>query len=128
MVGKFGSTIKDGDILRGGPGNDTLVPGTDARRTDDVRVDTICYDDATRGSRGAELDIPGQRFRVMATPAVTSVLSGFEAYRYSGGGYRVLGSDAVNLVDAGQAPSTGEPTATVSSVRSEEAGPRHFSM
>ena len=55
---------------------------------------------AAAGDPDAELDIPGGTFRILAGPPVTSVLSGFEAYHYRGGGWRVLGSAAGDLVDA----------------------------
>jgi hypothetical protein len=46
-----GFTGMTGDTLRGGSGNDTLVPGIDTRTAAEVHPDRILYDTSTRGIR-----------------------------------------------------------------------------
>jgi Ca2+-binding RTX toxin-like protein len=42
-----GTTERDGDTLRGGRGDDRLVPGRDTRAADDVNLDTLSWEDAS---------------------------------------------------------------------------------
>jgi Ca2+-binding RTX toxin-like protein len=44
-----GSTERVGDVLAGGPGDDRMVPGRDRRTADDVILDSISWESASRG-------------------------------------------------------------------------------